>query len=199
LRDGGTSHPQLLQTDKGTEFLNATFRKVLRENGNIRHYTSENDDIKAAVVERLQRTILSKLYRYFTHKNTTRYVDVIQDLIASYNDTYHSSIKMPPSAVDAHNESDVRHELYSPSTNISVRKILKSKKKASFAVGDAVRISSAKRAFSKGYRDKWTKELFRVSRIHQTRPITYSLTDYEGDEPIYGKFYSDELQKVIKR
>jgi hypothetical protein len=105
---------------------------------------------------------------------------------------------MPPSEVDEHNESDVRHEQYSTTSNVTLRKILKSKKKAAFAVGDAVRLSSAKRAFAKGYRDKWTEELFRVSRIHKTRPITYSLTDYEGTEPIHGKFYSEELQKVVK-
>jgi transposase InsO family protein len=42
---------KLLQTDKGTEFLNGTFQNLLKDR-NIRHYTSENDDIKAAVVER---------------------------------------------------------------------------------------------------------------------------------------------------
>ena len=41
--------PKYLQTDKGTEFLNATFRKLL-DDRNIRHYTSENDDVKCAVV-----------------------------------------------------------------------------------------------------------------------------------------------------
>src|SRR6266516_7658732 len=37
---------KLLQTDKGTEFLDASFQSLLRDR-NIRHYTSENDDIKA--------------------------------------------------------------------------------------------------------------------------------------------------------
>jgi transposase InsO family protein len=49
--------PNLLQTDKGTEFLNSTFQKLLSANG-IKHYTSENDDIKCAIVERWNRTIL---------------------------------------------------------------------------------------------------------------------------------------------
>src|SRR5438876_11731194 len=37
---------KLLQTDKGTEFLNFSFQNLLRDR-NIPHYTSENDDIKA--------------------------------------------------------------------------------------------------------------------------------------------------------
>ena len=99
--------PTFLQTDKGTEFLNFTVQNFLKEN-DIKHYTSENDDIKCAVVERFNRTILSKLSRYFTYKSTTRYLDVIQDLLRSYNDTEHSSIKMAPSRVTANEEPFIR-------------------------------------------------------------------------------------------
>ena len=46
----------LLQGDKGAEWLNAPFQEMLRRHG-IKFYTSENDDIKASIVERLNRTI----------------------------------------------------------------------------------------------------------------------------------------------
>ena len=183
-----THKPRYLQTDKGTEFLNTTFQRMLSDNG-IKHYTSENDDIKCSVVERWHRTILAKLYRYFTYKNTTRYVEVIHDLVKSYNDTTHSTIKMAPSAVDEHNESDVRERLLSFRTPI--------KRPIQLKVGDTVRISGARRAFAKGYRDKWTEEIFKVVKIHDTNPITFSLTDYDG-ETIKGKFYAEELQRVVK-
>ena len=39
--------PSLLQSDKGSEFLNSTFQQLLKDN-DIRHFTSENNDIKAA-------------------------------------------------------------------------------------------------------------------------------------------------------
>ena len=54
-----------LQTDKGKEFYNARVKSVLDEN-NIKHFSTENDDIKASIVERFNRTIQSKLYRWFT-------------------------------------------------------------------------------------------------------------------------------------
>jgi len=41
----------MLQSDKGTEFLNSTFQTMLRRRG-IKFYTSENEDLKVAVVER---------------------------------------------------------------------------------------------------------------------------------------------------
>jgi transposase InsO family protein len=176
----------LLQSDKGKEFVNATFQQMLASN-NIKHYTSENDDIKCAVIERWHRTLLAKLYRYFTYANTERYVDVIQDLVHSYNNTYHSSIKMAPSQVDEYNESAVRERLLVPSKT----------SRALFRVGDTVRISGSKRVFTKGYRDKWSEEIFKVVKVFDTRPITYGIADYSG-EPIKGKFYAQELQKVEK-
>jgi len=102
---------KLLQTDKGTEFLNGTFQKLLKDR-NIRHYTSENDDIKAAVVERFNRTLKGVMWRYLTHTSSGRYIDVLPQLVSSYNNTYHRSIKMSPSEVNAQNESVVRSRLY---------------------------------------------------------------------------------------
>ena len=63
----------MVQSDKGTEFVNYTFQSMLRRRG-IKFYTSENEDIKAAVVERFNRTLKEKMYRYFTSKHTRRYV-----------------------------------------------------------------------------------------------------------------------------
>jgi transposase InsO family protein len=100
-----------LQTDKGSEYLNGTFQAMLRDR-NIKFYTSENDDLKASVIERFNRTIKSKMWRYFTYANTRRYVDVIDDLVDSYNNTYHRSIGMKPSEVNSCNEQQVRERLY---------------------------------------------------------------------------------------
>ena len=101
----------MVQSDKGTEFINSTFQSMLRRQ-NIKFYTSENEDIKAAVVERFNRTLKTKMYRYFTAKNTRRYIDVLPDLLHSYNHTYHRSIGMAPVEVDANNEDVVRARLY---------------------------------------------------------------------------------------
>ena len=177
--------PNFLQTDKGTEFLNAIFQRLLADN-NIRHYTSENTEIKCAVVERFNRTLMTKLFRYFTYKNTRRYLDVLPDIVKSYNSTYHRSIKMAPNRVNLENEDIVRSRLYPPKPK---------KVKYKFKLNDVVRLSNYKQAFSKGYTQKWTIELFKIAERHPTDPPTYSVEDYAG-ERIKGKFYSLELQKV---
>src|SRR6478609_8717632 len=97
--------PTYLQSDKGTEFVNHTFQSYLKTN-DIVHYTSENDDIKCALVERYNRTLKTRMWRYFTHTNTLRYIDVLADLVKSYNDTNHSSIKTAPSQVSIHNATE---------------------------------------------------------------------------------------------
>ena len=53
--------------------------------------------MKCSVVERAQRS--DKLYKFFTYKNTNRYIDVLQDFVAGYNAAVHSSTGMAPANV----------------------------------------------------------------------------------------------------
>ena len=103
--------PLKLQTDKGTEFLNRQFQKFLRDN-NI-HFFTVNSELKASVIERFNRTFKNKMYKYFTAKNTLSYIDVLPQLVSSYNNTYYRSIKMKPTQVTKANESKVWDTLYS--------------------------------------------------------------------------------------
>jgi transposase InsO family protein len=177
----------MVQSDKGTEFLNSAFQTMLRDNG-IRFYTSENDDIKASVVERFNRTLKERIYRYFTHKNTRRYIDVLDDIVHAYNNTHHRTIGMTPTQVNSENEQSVRVRIYP----------LKPKKfKWKYDIDDTVRISLRKRVFKKGYVGCWSEEVFKVSARHPTVPVTYTLVDTSG-ETIKGKFYEPELQKIIR-
>ena len=102
--------PEKLRTDKGTEFLNKTFQKYLKKK-NIHFYTANNEP-KASVVERVNRTLKSKLYRYFTAVNSLCYINVLQDLVDSCNNTYHRSIGRSPTTVSLLNVGTVRRKLY---------------------------------------------------------------------------------------
>jgi hypothetical protein len=180
------SRPTFLQTDKGTEFINVTVQNFLSQN-DIKFYTSENENIKASICERLNRTIKEKMFRYFTYKSTLRYIDVLNDLMHGYNNSYHRSIKMRPIDVTVDNESYVRTTLYKPKRPPVFK----------FEVDDKVRISETRQVFQKGYLPHWTQEIFTVVKRHPTDPATYEIKDYDG-EVVKGKFYAEELQKVIK-
>ena len=81
-------------------------------------------------------------------------------------------------------------------------------KHAKFKVGDRVRISKYKNTWVKGYAPNWSEELFVISKVKNTVPWTYLISDLNGEE-IVGTLYEEELQmtnqtefrveKVIKR
>ena len=148
---------------------------------------AENEDIKAAVVERFNRTLKTKMWKYFTFNGTHRYVDVIDELIFSYNNSFHRTIKMTPSEVNKENEAAILKLNYIPKTS----------PKWSLNVGDKVRISKARRHFKKGYLPNWSEEIFTITVRYPTDPPTYGIEDYDK-ERVKGKFYEFELQKVCK-
>ena len=47
----------------------------------------------------------------------------------------------------------------------------------------------------KGYTQMWTEEVFKISKIQLTIPVTYQITDYNGEE-IQGSFNEEKLQKT---
>ena len=143
--------PNTLQTDKGTEFLNQSLQKLLKEYG-VHHFATHNEETKASIVERFNRTLKTRTWRYFTKSQSVRYVDVLQDFVRSYNDNYHRSIGMAPSEVNSTNQEIVWQRMYGHEGGGTPK----------YRVGDQVRISKAKRHFEKGYMANWTEELFTI-------------------------------------
>ena len=47
-----------------------------------------------------------------------RYIDVLDDLLHSYNNTFHRTMKMTPSEVNAQNEEEIRARLYRPKSKL---------------------------------------------------------------------------------
>ena len=180
--------PNKVQFDKGTEFVNSKFKNYFWEN-EIQFY-SVNSELKASVVERFNRTIKEKMYRYFTLKNTLSYFNILEQIVNSYNHNFHRSIKMSPSDVNKDNEKQVYENLYGD------HKL--SSHKFNFEIGDLVRISKLKNVFEKGYTPNWTEELFTIYVQIPRNPVVYRIKDLNG-EVIEGVFYEKELQKVFKK
>jgi hypothetical protein len=70
-----------------------------------------------------------------------------------------------------------------------------SKRKANFRLGDRVRITKKYKEFRKGYLPNFTTELFIISEILKTDPITYKIKDMNTNETILGTFYELEMSK----
>ena len=130
------------------------------------------------------------MFRYFTAKNTLKYIDVLPALVKTYNHSFHRSIQEKPVNVTAENEHDIWYRLYGKKKGTKV-------KKPKCKVGDTVRLSKKFCPFKKGYLRGWTEEVFLVQQIYTTQPVvTYELTEWNGT-PIKGTFYEENVQKVV--
>ena len=178
--------PSKIQTDKGTEFISKETQRFLNKLG-IHHFTTQNATTKAAVCERWNRTLLSRLYRVFTLNKNHRYIEILPQIVSAYNHSYHRSIKRRPVDVSLQNQEDVWQCLYGSPLKQSKPNLLK--------VNDRVRISKAKQTFRKGYLPSWSGELFTIVKVLKTTPRTFVIQDDNGEQVI-GSFYQEELQKV---
>jgi len=83
------------------------------------------------VVERWNRTIKERMFKYFTANNTRRYIDIVDRLVQNYNNTIHSSIKMTPvQASEKKNENKVymaliRMRLIDKTSSISLKSMIR--------------------------------------------------------------------------
>lgn len=184
LQRAGTK-PRVIQFDLGSEFK-SSFRTFLKEQ-NI-HFFHTSQDTKCAIVERFNRTLQNRLYRYMTARNTLRYIDVLQEIVDSYNSSKHRTLGISPKEVTKDNEMALWIKQY--------KKYIYSKEPSfEFQVGDKVRITKYRKQFDRGYLPKWQKEIFQIAHVLRTYPETYVLID-KDNEILHGNFYKEELNRV---
>lgn len=186
--------PSRIRSDKGQEFRSKDVNSLLNRYG-ITHLYAQNET-KAAVAERVIKTIKTRLYRYFTHDRNYEYVKKLQSFADSYNQTYHRTIGMAPANVTETKETSIWWRMYWPKKQPVSTKTKKTRKPFKFKVGDKVRLTHLKNPFTREYDQRWTGEIFSISQkvLRGGLPL-YRVKDYDGDE-IKGTFYQSELQKV---
>ena len=177
--------PKFLWVDRGSEFYNSDLKGLLKKY-DIKMYSTHNAE-KVSVVERWNRTIKTKLWKYFSANGTYKYIDILQPLIDKYNRTKHRSTGYTPiEAKKAVNHDKVFKNLFQ-------KKAISRSTLPKFKVGDQVRIILKKKIFDKGYTSNWTNKLYSVAEVLKTLPVTYKIKDDSG---ILAKtYYEPELQK----
>lgn len=184
LKKANGRKPKNLQTDQGKEYYNTHFQSLMKKY-NINHYSTFSIT-KAAICERVIRTLKEKLFKYFTLNGSYRWIDILPEIVRNYNNQRHSVIGIKPSQVTKYNEKSILNSTFKNLKVVGSRK---------FRKGDLVRISKAKHVFEKGYTPNYTTELFEIDKINITNPTTYLLKDLHSN-PIKGCFYEAELQKT---
>ena len=92
---------------------------------------------------------------------------MLGDIVNKYNNTVHRAIQMK--------SIDVTSDCYAENNEDSNVTKLK------FEAGDRVRISKYKNIFAKGYTQNCSEEVFIVSKMIDTVPWTYVISDLNGE------------------
>ena len=156
--------PNKIWVDQGGEFYNNVFEKWLSDN-DIDIYSMYNEG-KSVVTGRFIRTLKNKLYKHMTATGKNIYYNVLDDVVNTYNNTKHSTIKMKPTDI----KNNKRVYIYEHNEEHN-----------RFKVRDRVRISRYKNIFAKGYAPNWSSEIFIVDEINDTVPYTYNLKDLNDE------------------
>lgn len=188
LKDAKTA-PKNLQVDMGSEFYNSNCKALMKKHG-INLYSTYST-IKASIIERFNRTLKTKMWKEFSLRGSYKWIDMLKRLLHEYNHAVHRSIGMKPACVKKKHEKRILERL-DEASKLNHRQVLP---KPKLKRGDLVRLSKQKALFAKGYTPNWGTELFKVTQVKPTRPVTYILEDLKG-EPIKGGFYAEELQKT---
>ena len=171
-------------SDQESAFFSKEMLKFF-ENHNIKiYYTHSN--LKAVIIERFNRSLRELMMKSFVKSKSTVWYNILPELIKTYDNKYHHTIKMKPIDVNKSNEKHIKDTVYN--YNIT-------NKKPKYMINDLVRISLKRRQmFDKPSGNiKWSEELFRIYKINRSNVITYQLKDM-NDEIIKGQFYEKDLQ-----
>lgn len=188
--------PNILYVDRGSEFYNKDVKRLLNSYPIPPRLQSGYSNTKAAIVERVQRTLKTRLWTYFYETGSYEWRKKIQDLVEAYNNRKHHAHGFTPNSVTPHNEQGVLKRLYGDWH--TQRKNNKKTTKYKFDVGDVVRISKQATIFRKGYLPQWTEEWFKIRARDPGPPPYYRLKDY-AEEKVEGTFYGEELQLIPKK
>ena len=95
------------------------------------------------------------MYKYFTAKGTKTWINIIDELVYNYNNSYHRSIKMTLAEGSLKKNSKIVYNNLFP-------KLQSKPVKSKFSIGDRVRISKKEEGLCQGILPNFTEEVFIV-------------------------------------
>ena len=171
------------------EFFNSEVRKLFINHG-INHYEiPTKTKWKASMVERVNRTIKSRLQKYFYKNKTKNWIDIIKNVVDNYNNSPHSVIGMAPNQVTEKNRKVVYKRLY---PDLGLRTVCKLK------IADRVRKIVNKDIFEKGYTRNWSEEIYIIHKVKQSNGVCYYYLKDLSNNDLPGIYYYYQLNLISR-
>jgi hypothetical protein len=171
----------------GGEFLGREMEDILTAK-NIHHYIGTSAS-KSIFSERFIRFAKGRLYRIMTGKKTNNWVQYLDQVIQNYNNTT-NRYGFSPSSVTVINSPKIWDKLYSKDA-AEFRKFIRKKQK-SYPVGTKVHIAEVQTPFRKGFKRKFSKEVYTIQNVLNTVPTSYRLKNSKN-EILRKLYYKYEL------
>jgi ribosomal protein L21E len=137
-----------------------------------------------------------RIGRSMTATGTKNWTSALQSITNSYNNTYHSSIKMKPNEVTSENAAALFDYLNKKEKEKESRR----ETTTTLKVGDIVRIAidpNKKKTFKKGYTPNWTAKFYRIKKINYGNRRPTFIVESENGDVLSRPFYKDELNFVM--
>ena len=99
-----------MRCDRGSEFVNRNFKNLLKR-WKIKLTITENEK-KSNFAERALMTVKTRLTRLMSGRNTFKWADELENVIYSYNRTFHRSIGKSPVEVNEEHQAILWMKLY---------------------------------------------------------------------------------------
>jgi hypothetical protein len=179
-----------LVTDDGGEFYGAPFRQYVQSIG-ARMFLPRVSG-KAVAAERAIQTIKNRLGRYMTFTSRGTFLPQLQNVVDAVNNSYHRALRDTPTNVENDAEAQQKVRLLNEERYSSLKK-----RPNKFHEEDLVRISLLRGTFGRGFKQKFSPDLYLVHKTHLHLPTPlYTLSNIFGTEVIKGRFRQSELRRA---
>jgi hypothetical protein len=177
--------PLVLEVDNGKEFMGQV--EKLNKKYNVEVYLNDPSKITQhtfmSIIERFNRTVLTKINKHFYSRKSMNYIDVLPDIVNAYNNKIHSTIQ------------DTPYNIFINGQRIPIIQSEENKEEL-FNIGDNVRrISKIETFDKKSITPKLSTQIYSIVDIKGDR---YVIQNINGDKPLVTTFIKRELHKIPK-
>ena len=174
-----------LWTDDGGEYMNLD----IYDKYNVNRY-SVNSPLKCSHIEIFNKSLENRLFRVMTSKCTLRWIDYLNDVIESWNNTPSSRLyyASPNQAVVTPYKEMLQKKFREEREKMSKKY---KNKKIDIKENDTVFVVKPKTIFSRGYKSNFNDKTKKVEKVFKTSPPTFKLTGLKR------LFYRNEIAPTI--
>ena len=144
--------------DKGLEFNNINFRNFC-ENEEIELYLVKGDSHKLGIINRFHRTLKEKLTKNFIATDSVNWIDVIDEIIKNYNNSYNRGIETTPNNINGFKEIENIEKFKNKTDEL--------KSRDNYNVGDSIRLLEDKKLFQDKMIPKYSKEVYKILKVNK--------------------------------